>query len=121
VKRGQRLHPAPQPARHHLHHLGQRPHRGLGDALGRALGRRLQPHRQGHRLLVVHHQRRQRRPRGQLVATFHPALGLDRVAELAQPVDVPAQRAGGHPQPAGQLAAGPVPPGLQQGEQPERA
>ena len=59
-------------------------------------------------------------PGGQLVAAVHPPLGLDRVAELAQPVDVPAQGPRGHLQPLGQLGARPVPAALQQGQQPQR-
>jgi len=113
--------PAPQPPRHHLHHLGQGPHRGVGDALGLALRDRLQAHGQGHGLLVVDQQRRQRRPRRQLVTTVDPALGLHRVTQLPQPVHVPPQRAGRDAQPAGQLAAGPVTLRLEQGQQPQRA
>ena len=40
---------------------------------------------------------------------------VDRVAELAQPVDVVADRPVAHAQPLGQLGAGPVGAGLQQG------
>jgi hypothetical protein len=95
-------------------------HRRLGDALDRALRGRLQAQGQGDRLLVVDHQRRQRRARGQLVPARHAALRLDRVAELAQPVDVPAQRARRDLQLPGQLLARPVPARLQQGQQPQR-
>ena len=46
-------------------------------------------------------------------------LRPDRVAELAQPVDVPAQRPPRDLQLPGQLLAWPVPAGLQQGQQPQ--
>ena len=50
-----------------------------------------------------------------------PSPGLRRIAELAQPVDVPAQRANRDAEPAGQLVAGPVPARLEQGEQAQGA
>ena len=65
-------------------------------------------------------QRRQRRARGELVAAVDAALRLDRVAELAQPVDVAAQGADRHLEPVGQLRARPVAVGLQQGQQAQR-
>ena len=66
--RPQRVDPAAQPRRHHLHHLGQRPHRRLLDAGHRAGRRRAQADRDGDRLLVVEQQRRQRGAGLQLVA-----------------------------------------------------
>src|SRR5690606_30804346 len=47
--------------------------------------------------------------------------GADLVAELAQPVDVAAQRARTHPEPLAQLAAGPRAVRLEQGEEPQGA
>jgi hypothetical protein len=118
--RTQRLDPAPQPGRHHLHHLGQHPHRGLGDTLHRALRGGLQPHGQGDRLLVVDRQRRQCRARSELVAAVDAALRLDRIAQFAQPVDVPAQGADRDAQLLGQFSTWPVPVGLEQRQQPQR-
>jgi hypothetical protein len=118
--RPQGVHPAAQPRGHHLHHLGERPDRGFLDPGHRAVDRGLHPDRERHRLLVVHHQRGQRRARGQLVAAVDPAVGVDRIAELAQPVDVAAQGAHGDAEPVGQRATRPVAPGLQQGQQPQR-
>ena len=71
------------------------------------------------RLLVLEQQRRQLAAGAQLVAAGHPADRVDDVAELAEPVDVAAQRARADLEPVGQLAAGPVAVGLQQGEQPQ--
>lgn len=42
---------------------------------------------------------------------------VDGVAEPAQPVDVAAYGAHGHTEPVGQVEAGPLPAGLQQGQQ----
>ena len=118
--RPQRLDAAPQPDRHHLHDLRQHADGDLRDALHRVLGGGLQAHGQRDGLLVVDDQRRERRARGELVAAVDAALRLDRVAQLAQPVDVPAQGADGHAQPLGEFAARPVPVGLEQGQQPQR-
>ena len=119
--RAQGLDPAPQPGRHHLDHLREHPHGGLRDALDRSLRGRLQADGQRDRLLVVHQQGRQRRARFQLVAALDTTLSLDRVTQLTQPVDVPAQRARRHPQPLGQFGARPVPARLKQREQLQRA
>ena len=86
-----------------------------------ALGREPQPDRQRHGLLVVHDERRQRGAGGELVAAVDAPVRVDRIAQFAQPVDVAPQRAGRHAEPVGQLAARPVPMGLQQGEQPQRS
>ena len=59
----------------------------------RARGRRTQADRDRDRLLVLEQQRRQRAAGPQLVAAGDAADGVDRVAELAQPVDVAAQGA----------------------------
>ena len=115
----QRVHPAAQPRRHQRQHLGERLDRGLLHALHRAGRRRTQADRDRDRLLVLEQQRRQRPARAQLVAAGDPADGVDLVAELAQPVDVAAQGAGADLEPVGQLAAGPVAMGLEQGQQPQ--
>ena len=81
--------------------------------------RGLQADRDRHRLLVLEQQRRQLPAGPQLVATGHAADRVDDVAELAEPVHVAAQGARADLEPVGQLAAGPVAVGLQQGEQPQ--
>jgi len=74
----------------------------------------LQADNQGDGLLVLDQQRWQRRAGGQLVAAAGAALGLDRVTQLTQPVDVPAQGARRNLQPPGQFSTRPVPACLQQ-------
>jgi hypothetical protein len=118
--RAQRLDPAPQPGRHHLHDLGERADRGVLDADDRTLGGRLQAHGEGHCLLVVDDERGQCGARCELVPAVDAAVGLHRVTQLAQPVDVAAQRAHGDLEPFRQVGAWPVPMGLQQRQQPQR-
>ena len=74
----------------------------------RAAGGRAQPDRDRDRLVVVEQQRRQPAAGRELVAAGGAAGGVDRVAELAQPVDVAAQRARADLEPVGELVAGPV-------------
>src|SRR5690625_878919 len=80
-----------------------------------------EPDRHRHRLLVVEQERGQPAPGGELVAAVDAGPGADLVAELAQPVDVAAQRARTHPEPLAQLAAGPRAVRLEQGEEPQGA
>ena len=80
-----------------------------------------EPDGQRDRLVVVEDQRRQRCTGGEPVAASTPGWRLHRVAQLAQPVDVPAQRAHRDAQPAGQVGTGPVAAALQEGQQPQRA
>ena len=75
-----------------------------------------QPDGDGDRLLVVEQQRRQVVPGAEPVPG-QPGGGVHRVAELAQPVHVAADGAAGHAEPLGELGAGPVALGLQQGQQ----
>jgi len=117
----ERVDPATQPGRHHLDQLGQRPDRGLLDPGDRALRGGLHADRERHRLVVVDDQRRQRGSGGELVATLNAAVRLDRVAELAQPVDVATKGANRHLESVSQVGPRPVPVGLQQREQPQRA
>ena len=86
----------------------------------KALARALQGDHHRDRLVLVDDQRRHRAAGRQLVAAVDPAVGVDRVAEVAQPLDVAAQRPLGHLEPARQLGAGPEPVGLQQRQQPQR-
>jgi hypothetical protein len=109
----QRVHPSAQPGREHLLELDQRPDRRLVDALDRADRRRTQPDGDRHRLVVVEEQRRQGRAHAEPVAALHAERRVDRVAELAQPVDVAPHGPHGHLEPFGQLRAGPFAAGLQ--------
>ena len=86
--------------------LGQRAHGRLFDAGHCPLRSGAQADGQGNRFVVVEHQRWQRGPRGELIAAVDAALGVDRVAELAEPVDVAAQRAHRDPQALGELVPG---------------
>jgi hypothetical protein len=83
-------------------------------------GTRPQPDGDRDRLLVVEQQRRQRRSDPEPVVAGASLHGVDRVSQLAQPADVVADRTGAHPEPTGQLGAGPVRSGLQQGQQAEQ-
>ncbi|GHA60926.1 hypothetical protein GCM10010303_85670 [Streptomyces purpurascens] len=114
-------HPAAQPVRQHLFQLGEGPYRGLADALDALPGGRAQPDRHGHGLVVVQQQRRQFGAGAQLVAAARAGAGVDRVAECAQPVDVTAQGAGADAEPLGQVGAGPLAVGLEQGQQTQQA
>jgi len=109
--------PLTQPARHHLDHLGERADGRVAAAAGDQLG--LDGHRERHGLLVVDDQGRQHGAGGERVPALDPGRGVDRVAELAQPVDVTSQRPGRDLEAFGQQRAGPPPSGLQQGEQAE--
>ncbi len=111
---------AAQAAREDLFELGQGPQGGLLDADEAACGG-AQGDRDGDGLVVLQEEGRQVGAGAQAVAAGVPAGALDRVAQYAQPVHVPAHGADGHLQPLGQVGARPVPPGLQQGQQPQHA
>ena len=115
--RAQRLDPSPQPRRHDLRDLRQSPDRRFREPLDRRLGRCLQAERERDRFVVVQDQRRQGRARGELVAAVDPALRLNGISQLAQPLDVPPQGAHRDLEPLRELTARPVPMGLEQGEQ----
>ena len=113
------MHLVPQPGGQHPVELRQRPERGVtgaGDAAARAGEQR---DRGGDRLLVVEQQRRQVLPGPELVAAADALAGVHRIAERAQPLDVPPYRARRDPEPVGELGAGPDLPLLQQPEQGE--
>ncbi len=120
--RGDGVHPAAQPGRHQADHLGERLHRGLlqpadaGDARGRGGA---QPDGDRHRLVVLEEQRRELAARAQLVAAGDAAAGVDLVAEVAQPLDVAAQRAAADLEAGSELVARPVAVGLEQRQQAE--
>ncbi|GGX35687.1 hypothetical protein GCM10010297_66140 [Streptomyces malachitofuscus] len=113
----QGAHAAAQPVRKHLFQLGEGPYGGLADALDALSGGGAQPDGDGHGLLVVQQQRRQFRARAQLVAAAGARTGVDGIAEFAEPVHVPAHGAGADPEPSGQIGAGPLAVGLEQGQQ----
>ena len=89
----QGAHPAAQPARQDLLQLGEGPYRGLADAVDALSRGRAQSDGDGDGLVVVQEQRRQFGARAELVAAAGAGAGVDGVAELAQPVDVPADGA----------------------------
>ncbi|GGQ98700.1 hypothetical protein GCM10010280_53090 [Streptomyces pilosus] len=117
----QRAHTAAQPLRQHLLQFGEGPYRGLADALDALPGGGAQPDGDGDGLLVVQQQRRQFGTGTQPVAAAGARAGVDGVAEFAQPVHVPPQRPGADAQPAGQIGAGPLTVGLEQGQQAQQA
>ncbi|KOG43443.1 hypothetical protein ADK37_01505 [Streptomyces resistomycificus] len=106
--------PAAQPARQDLFQLGESPDRGLADAVDALPGGRAQAHGDGHGLVVVEQQRRQFGTRAQLVAAAGAGAGVDGVAQLTQPVHVPADRAGGDAEAVGEVGAGPFAVGLEE-------
>jgi hypothetical protein len=67
-----------------------------------------QADRQRHCFVVVEHQRWQRGACGELIAALQPTLRFDRVAQLAQAINVTAQRPWRHLQALRQLRARPV-------------
>ena len=117
----QRVDAPAQVRRHDARDLGQRPHRRLLDAGDRPLRRGAQTDRQGDGFVVVEDERRQRGAGGQLIAAVDAAPRVDRVAELAEPVDVAAQGARRDVEALGELVAGPEAVRLQQGEQSQGA
>ena len=109
-----------QPGRQDLLELGQRADRRLLDP-GHAAGRgRAQSDRDCHRLLVVQQQRRQRGSGPEPIAG-HPWYGVDRVAEVAQLLDVPADRADPDAELRGERGAAPVSRRLQERQQFEQS
>jgi hypothetical protein len=122
-ERLQRVHPAAQRRREELLQLGQGADGRFLDPGDRAVRRRAQPDRHRDSLLVVEEQRRHDRPGAEPVPAAHTRRGVDRVAELAQPLDVVADGARRHPEAGCQLRARPVTAALherQQAQQPGR-
>ena len=99
----------------------QRRQRGLVTAEDAAQRGLTQSDGHGERLLVVEDQRWHPGAAAQAVAAPRPRVGLDAVAELPQPGDVPPDRAVGDRHPLGQLAAGPRRPCGQQRDQSQQA
>lgn len=109
-----------QPDRQHLLQLGQSAHRGLLDP-GDTSGGGAQGDRDGHGLVVIEEQGWHISAGGQAVAARGPGSALDRVAEIAQPVDVTADGAQGDAEPFGEFGAGPGAARLEQGEHAQHA
>jgi hypothetical protein len=105
--------------RQHVLELGQRAGPGLLDAADAMGG--VQPDGHRHRLLVVQQQRWQLGAHPEPVVPAGAARRVDRIAQLAQPLDVVADGTAGDGEPVGQLGAGPAVPGLQQAEQREQS
>ena len=120
-RRLQRVDAAAQARGQDLLELDQRAHRGLLDAGHRRAGGRAQPDRDRDGLVVVEQQRRHRRAGVQPVAAGRPGERVHRVAEVAQPLDVAADRAAADLEAPRELLAGPVAPGLQQREELQQA
>jgi len=116
-RRAQRRHAPAQVGRQDLFELDQRAHRGLLDPGHRRAGGGEEADGDRDRLLVVQQQRRHGRAGAQPVPARRTGQRLDRVAQLAQAVDVAPDRAPGDREPVGQLGAGPVAARLQQGKQ----
>lgn len=74
----------------------------------------------GHRLVVVEEQRGRFGTGAELVAAAGAGAGVDGVAEFAEPVHVPADRARADPEAVGQIGPGPFAVGLRQREQPQQ-
>ncbi|GHF15294.1 hypothetical protein GCM10018772_45440 [Streptomyces fumanus] len=114
---GERADPAAQLVRQHLLQLGQRPHRALADALDALSGGGAQAHGDGDGLVVVQQQRREFGARAEPVAAAGAGAGVHRVAQFAQLVHVPADGARGDAEALGEVGAGPLAVGLEEGEQ----
>ena len=108
---------AAQRRRQHRHHLGEGADRRLGDVGVDAVGGAVQSDGERDRLSLVEQQRWHRRAGRELVAAVDPSARFDRIAELAEPVDISPQGALRDLEPVGELAARPVTVVLQQREQ----
>ena len=109
-----RAHAPPQVRRHHALELGLRArHAGRGAGQAEA-ARGQESHRQGQRLLVREHHRRQLVAGDQHVAAVAAVLDRDRNAEVLEPRDVAPQGAAVHAQAGGELRSAQAAVGLQQ-------
>jgi hypothetical protein len=108
-------------SRQHLLELHQGPDRRLLDAGHRRAGGGAEPHGDGDHLVVVEQQGRHGRTGAQAIAARRTRERLDRIAELAQPLDVAADRSRRDLEPFREFAARPVAAGLEQGQQREEA
>jgi len=110
-----------QPRREEVQRLRERADRRLRHSCDLVVGRRVQAHDERDRFVVVEHERGEGRARSELVAATDAARGRDRISELAEAVDVAAQRAFGHAEAFGELGAGPVAARLEEREEGEDA
>ena len=108
--------PASKARRHDLLELGQRANRRLVDPGHRVRRHRPQSDRDRDRLVVVEQERRHLRPGGKPVAALDADRALHRVAEVAQPVDIAADRPPAHFETLGELAPRPGARRLEQGQ-----
>jgi hypothetical protein len=104
-----------QRRREQLFELAESADRGFAAAVERFGGRGAKAHCHRHRLIPVEHQRRHRpAARSEPVAPRQPGSRLDRVPELAQPIDVASDRSHGDAEPVGELRSGPARARLQE-------
>jgi hypothetical protein len=97
-----------QPRRQHLLQFRQRTQRRLFHAIEGPTGRGAQAQRDRHGLLVIEQQRGQRGTSAQPVPADRPTRRVHRVAEVAQPLHVVADRTRTDLKPFRQLGARPV-------------
>jgi hypothetical protein len=90
-------------SREHLLELDECPHRGLLDSAHRCASCGPEPDRDRDRLIVVQKQRRHRGPGPQPIAARGSSRRLDRVAEVAQSLDVAPERPARDLEPLGKL------------------
>jgi hypothetical protein len=120
-RRSKRRHPPAQVCRQDLLELDECSHGGLLDPGHGGAGGRAEADRDGDRLLVAEQQRRHRGSGAEPVAAGGTRQRVHRVAEVAEPLDVSAERSARHRQPVGELGARPVAAGLEQREQPQES
>ena len=108
-----------QSLRHDLVELGECPHRLFLDAGHGSSGGEAEADGDGHRLLVVEHERGHGLAGRKPVAASQSPLGVHRIAEFAQPGDIPAHTADADIEPFRELGARPHGVLLQQCEQPQ--
>ena len=106
-----------QPRRHYLTQFGERTGRCLLDTGDTTGSNGVEADGNGEDLLVIEKQGRHLRTGTEPVTTADADVGLHRVAEVAQLVDVAAHGPGGDAQPVRKLGTRPLLPHLQQGQQ----
>jgi hypothetical protein len=116
-RRAERRDAPAQVRRQHLLELDEGAHRGLLDARHGRAGGGEEAYCDRDRLLVVEQQRRHRGSGLEPVPARRAGERLDRIPELAQPLDVAADRPAGHRQALGELGAGPVAASREEGQE----
>jgi hypothetical protein len=101
--------------------LGQRGDSGFLETGDSAVDRRSQTDGDSDGFVIVEQERRQAAPSSQAIAAMTTGLGLDRVPQLSQAIDITADRSLGDFQPFGQLGAAPRGAGLQEAKELEHA